>query len=221
MVTRPSRDAGIRSHLPREVDVSTASNAPGEPNAGANDRTQRRPRATKAGLPSPSRTRSSSRRATSPCSTAATSRSRASRSTSPGYRITALIGPSGCGKSTLLRSFNRMNDLIVGAEVQGRLAYHGQDLYASERRPGRGPPPHRHGVPEAEPVPEVDLRQRRVRAADQRQAQGPRRHRARARSSAPRCGTRSRTSSRSPRSRSRAGSSSGCASRVASRSSPT
>jgi phosphate transport system ATP-binding protein len=47
------------------------------------------------------------------------------------YRITALIGPSGCGKSTLLRSFNRMNDLIVGAEVQGRLAYHGQDLYAS------------------------------------------------------------------------------------------
>ena len=46
------------------------------------------------------------------------------------YRITALIGPSGCGKSTLLRSFNRMNDLIVGAEVRGRLAYHGQDLYA-------------------------------------------------------------------------------------------
>jgi phosphate transport system ATP-binding protein len=45
-------------------------------------------------------------------------------------RITALIGPSGCGKSTLLRSFNRMNDLIVGAEVRGRLAYHGEDLYA-------------------------------------------------------------------------------------------
>jgi phosphate transport system ATP-binding protein len=45
-------------------------------------------------------------------------------------RITALIGPSGCGKSTLLRAFNRMNDLIVGAEVRGRIAYHGQDLYA-------------------------------------------------------------------------------------------
>jgi phosphate transport system ATP-binding protein len=43
--------------------------------------------------------------------------------------ITALIGPSGCGKSTLLRSFNRMNDLIPGAVVAGRLAYHGQDLY--------------------------------------------------------------------------------------------
>jgi phosphate transport system ATP-binding protein len=45
-------------------------------------------------------------------------------------RITALIGPSGCGKSTLLRTFNRMNDLIVGAEVSGRLAFHGHDLYA-------------------------------------------------------------------------------------------
>ena len=45
-------------------------------------------------------------------------------------RITALIGPSGCGKSTLLRTFNRMNDLIPGAEVSGHLAYHGHDLYA-------------------------------------------------------------------------------------------
>jgi len=44
-------------------------------------------------------------------------------------RITALIGPSGCGKSTFLRTFNRMNDLIPGAEVSGRLAYHGHDLY--------------------------------------------------------------------------------------------
>ena len=35
------------------------------------------------------------------------------------HDITALIGPSGCGKSTLLRSFNRMNDLIVGAELLG------------------------------------------------------------------------------------------------------
>jgi len=45
-------------------------------------------------------------------------------------RITALIGPSGCGKSTFLRTFNRMNDLIPDAEVSGRLAYHGHDLYA-------------------------------------------------------------------------------------------
>ncbi len=45
--------------------------------------------------------------------------------------VTALIGPSGCGKSTLLRSFNRMNDLIVGARVDGRITYHGVDLYGS------------------------------------------------------------------------------------------
>jgi phosphate transport system ATP-binding protein len=45
--------------------------------------------------------------------------------------ITALIGPSGCGKSTLLRSFNRMNDLIPGAAVTGKVLYHGQDLYAA------------------------------------------------------------------------------------------
>jgi phosphate transport system ATP-binding protein len=51
------------------------------------------------------------------------------------YRITALIGPSGCGKSTLLRSFNRMNDLIVGAEVRGTISYHGHNLYASDVDP--------------------------------------------------------------------------------------
>jgi phosphate transport system ATP-binding protein len=45
-------------------------------------------------------------------------------------RITALIGPSGCGKSTLIRCFNRMNDLIPGATVDGSILYHGQDLYA-------------------------------------------------------------------------------------------
>jgi phosphate transport system ATP-binding protein len=43
--------------------------------------------------------------------------------------ITALIGPSGCGKSTILRCFNRMNDLIEGARVEGKVLYHGVDLY--------------------------------------------------------------------------------------------
>jgi phosphate transport system ATP-binding protein len=51
------------------------------------------------------------------------------------WRITALIGPSGCGKSTLLRSFNRMNDLIPGASVNGTISYHGQNLYASNVDP--------------------------------------------------------------------------------------
>jgi phosphate transport system ATP-binding protein len=43
--------------------------------------------------------------------------------------ITALIGPSGCGKTTFLRCFNRMNDLIEGARMEGELLYHGVDLY--------------------------------------------------------------------------------------------
>jgi phosphate transport system ATP-binding protein len=46
--------------------------------------------------------------------------------------ITALIGPSGCGKSTLIRCLNRMNDLIPSARVEGRVLYHGQDLYGRE-----------------------------------------------------------------------------------------
>jgi phosphate transport system ATP-binding protein len=51
--------------------------------------------------------------------------------TLPIYRneITALIGPSGCGKTTVLRCFNRMNDLIEGARVEGQVLYHGVDLY--------------------------------------------------------------------------------------------
>jgi phosphate transport system ATP-binding protein len=44
-------------------------------------------------------------------------------------KITALIGPSGCGKSTVLRSFNRMNDLVEGARVEGKILFHDQDLY--------------------------------------------------------------------------------------------
>jgi phosphate transport system ATP-binding protein len=47
----------------------------------------------------------------------------------PENQITALIGPSGCGKSTLIRCLNRMNDLIPGARVEGKIEYHDQDLY--------------------------------------------------------------------------------------------
>jgi phosphate transport system ATP-binding protein len=45
-------------------------------------------------------------------------------------QITALIGPSGCGKSSLLRCMNRMNDLIPEARVEGRIHFHGDDIYA-------------------------------------------------------------------------------------------
>jgi phosphate transport system ATP-binding protein len=50
-------------------------------------------------------------------------------------QITALIGPSGCGKTTMLRCFNRMNDLVDGARVEGRVLYHGVDLYDSRVDP--------------------------------------------------------------------------------------
>jgi phosphate transport system ATP-binding protein len=46
--------------------------------------------------------------------------------------ITAFIGPSGCGKSTIIRCFNRMNDLIPTARVEGMVRYHGVDLYGSD-----------------------------------------------------------------------------------------
>src|SRR5574338_270246 len=51
------------------------------------------------------------------------------------HEITAFIGPSGCGKTTVLRCFNRMNDLVEGARVEGTLRYHGVDLYAREINP--------------------------------------------------------------------------------------
>jgi len=49
--------------------------------------------------------------------------------------ITALIGPSGCGKSTLIRCFNRMNDLIPDAVVEGSVRYRSIDLYGSDVDP--------------------------------------------------------------------------------------
>jgi phosphate transport system ATP-binding protein len=50
-------------------------------------------------------------------------------------RVTAFIGPSGCGKTTLLRTFNRMNDLVPGAAVSGRIAYRGVDLNGADVDP--------------------------------------------------------------------------------------
>ena len=50
----------------------------------------------------------------------------------PEKRITALIGPSGCGKSTLLRSLNRMNDLVPGVRVTGRVTLDEQEVYGAQ-----------------------------------------------------------------------------------------
>jgi phosphate transport system ATP-binding protein len=49
--------------------------------------------------------------------------------------ITAFIGPSGCGKTTVLRCLNRMHDLTPGAEVLGRVTYHGENLYGPKVDP--------------------------------------------------------------------------------------
>jgi hypothetical protein len=78
--------------------------------------------------------------------------------------VTAFIGPSGCGKSTFLRSLNRMNDTIADARVTGEIRLDGEDVYAASM----DPVPARaggHGVPEAQPVPQVDLREHRLRSA--------------------------------------------------------
>jgi len=53
----------------------------------------------------------------------------------PRQKIVAFIGPSGCGKSTLLRCFNRMNDLIPGAKVEGKLIYRNRNIYDSQVNP--------------------------------------------------------------------------------------
>jgi ABC-type multidrug transport system fused ATPase/permease subunit len=86
----------------------------------------------------------------------------------PHGAIVALIGPSGSGKSSLIRCMNRLNDLVPGAEVDGKVLYRAADLYAPRRRRGRGAQAHRHGVPAAEPVSEDRLRQRRLRPTSTR-----------------------------------------------------
>src|SRR5262249_53001664 len=49
--------------------------------------------------------------------------------------VTAVIGPSGCGKSTFIRCLNRMNDLVPGVSVGGKIHYHGEDLYGANADP--------------------------------------------------------------------------------------
>ena len=53
----------------------------------------------------------------------------------PRGSIFGFIGPSGCGKSTLLRSLNRMNELLPGARVEGKILLDGNDIYAPEIDP--------------------------------------------------------------------------------------
>ena len=53
----------------------------------------------------------------------------------PKGKVTAFIGPSGCGKSTVLRALNRMNDLIEGCTLKGRVLFDGVDLYGTNVDP--------------------------------------------------------------------------------------
>ena len=89
----------------------------------------------------------------------------------PHKKATAFIGPSGCGKSTLLRCFNRMNDLVDGCRVEGAIRFGGQEHLRPRRRHLALAPDHRHGLPEAEPVSEEHLRERRLRASPARREQ--------------------------------------------------
>ena len=148
------------------------------------------------------------------------SRSRTSRSTSTrtGDRVHRAVGLRQEHLHPLLQPDERPDPR---RGVEGTILYHGKDLYARESRPGRGAPADRDGLPEAEPVPEVDLRQRRVRAPRAR-AEGRPRRAGRARAAARRALGRGQGPAQGhARSASRAASSSGSASRGRSRSSPT
>ena len=72
----------------------------------------------------------------------------------PRGRVTAFIGPSGCGKSTVLRGLNRMNDLIPGCKLKGRVVFDGHDLRPQGGSSG-GTEAHWHGVPEAQSLPKT------------------------------------------------------------------
>ena len=47
-------------------------------------------------------------------------------------KITAFIGPSGCGKSTFLKTLNRMNDLVDGVKITGKVTLDGEDIYSEK-----------------------------------------------------------------------------------------
>ena len=57
----------------------------------------------------------------------------------PARLVTAFIGPSGCGKSTFLRTLNRMNDVIPGSRVVGKVTVDGRDIYGSGVDPVASP----------------------------------------------------------------------------------
>ncbi len=77
--------------------------------------------------------------------------------------VTAFIGPSGCGKSTLLRVMNRMYDLYPGQRATGEVHARRPQHPVEGRRPEPVARQGRHGVPETHALPDVDLREHRLR----------------------------------------------------------
>ena len=97
----------------------------------------------------------------------------------PERKVTAFIGPSGCGKSTLLRTFNRMFELYPEQRAEGEINARRREHPDQQGRRHADPRQGRHGVPEADAVPDVDLRQHRLRRAPVRDAAARRDGRAR------------------------------------------
>ena len=85
-------------------------------------------------------------------------------------KVTAFIGPSGCGKSTLLRVLNRMYDLYPNQRADRRSYVRRRQYSVAEAGPQSAARAHRHGVPEADAVPDVDLREHRLRHPALREA---------------------------------------------------
>ena len=136
-------------------------------------------------------------------------------------RVTAFIGPSGCGKSTLLRVLNRMYELYPEQRADGRGAGRRRATSLIRDRPQPAARQDRHGVPEADAVPDVDLRQHRLRHPPLREP-APGRARRPRRAGAAQRGPVGRGQGQAEAERAwacRAASSSACASRARSRSS--
>ena len=195
---QPNRTSSGRRQRPANV-IADASRRTGD---GAATRRRRR-----HGRSSTCRTSSSTTARSGPSRDVYAADPRRTRSPRSSARRAA-ASPPCCAR------FNRMNDLIAGARVEGEVRYRGVDLYGRERLADRGAPPHRHGLPEAEPVPQVHLRQRRLRPAHQRHRQQGRARRDRRAVAAQRraVGRGQGPAEASPASACPAASSSGCAS---------
>ena len=136
------------------------------------------------------------------------------------HKITALIGPSGCGKSTVLRVFNRMNDLVPIARIEGEVLFHGKNIYDPDVDPVEVR--RRVGMVFQKPNPfPKSIYENIAWGARINGYKGNMDSLVENRCAARRCGTRSRTSSSRAATRSPAASSSACASPAPSPSSPT